>query len=740
MPIKWEEVGNVDDLVDNNPTNKEIKWEEVGTTEDLDAEIESGKMGYGESALTGFGEGASLGLAPQAAGWMGVGLEGTGLGDKIGGEYEGEGKFKGMTPNEVDDELRAQGFDVEEKGDFDRLMEAFYSSKDAQIAQQEKSFEDNPLTTLGGNLAGGIATMSGGAGVLGAGAKAEKLTKLGQLANKAAQSKALAPLAKLAPSTASLKGASNKAKLGNLMLEGAKAGGIAAVGSGKERLYDEDKSLLESGMDVAKETGIGALAGGGAAGLLGIGTKLAGATASKTWGGLKGLANTKIGKNLVVPFKAAVRGLDMSDDAAIRKYSDEVTNGITDVINDNFKGNNKKMLMENADEIGIKVKAGKAIQDVIDQLLETSSDKMNQRARKKLANTWQYRIKKINKNADDIVKLDDAVAKKRLAQEAKGNTLVQNKTGSDRVDELVPQSESNTTLLSNEDTFLLDNAGKEKKILSTRAVGGDEAAPIYQVDPNELSFKETKRMQNEAYTTAQKFGADTQADAELKGIFNNLYAELKKEMNNSVEGTSLQKENSKLNNLYDALRMVDIDPKDFFSADPKTKSNVMKKLRGAVNAKSNSDTGFDFTDFLEHLGMVDKAGADAIKKESKFARDVALVSGDDEGWIGTTLLKKGLRSVGDAAGSVVGSVYNTTSHLDKRKALIAASNESLDKTSQKLLDKFGEKAAGFARVLKKAAESKPGVKRNAVMYGLASNPAFMKMVDDATKEEESNDE
>ncbi len=700
-------------------------------------DTESGKMGYGESALTGFGEGASLGTAPLVSGLVGAGLEGTGLGDKIGGEYEGEGKFKGMTPNEVDDELRAQGFDVEKKGDFDRLMEAFYSSKDAQIAQQEKSFEDNPLTTLGGNLVGGIATMSGGAGVLGAGAKAEKLTKLGQLVNKAAKSKALKPLVKLAPSTASLKGKPLASKLGLLGLEGAKAGGIAAFGSGKERLIDEDKSLLESGMDVAKETGIGVGLGGAGGSLIGGGLMAGGTIAKETGGLLKGagkwLYNTPWGKKVRVPYEAQRRGLKITDEQALDAYFSTTGRQVKEILDDTLGDTNKKALLKEADKLGIEIDVEKNIDKAIQDIYE---NKAGSSASAKELDSFVDMLRQIDKRFEPSLKqekmLDLKRAKKLAKAESQGFDQVQNKEGSFNTEELIPGTKNEQTVLNAED-IVVGPKGKVKKLYSDQVipVGGVEVASH---DLKKLTPSQAERIQN----TLGDLAYSGDVTNELKDNSTTVQKMIRNALDKSLEGTEFAESNKIISQVMNALDSLNIK-KDFNSTLPAVKQKVIGVIEDAMTSKARSGQSRKLTNFLENSGLAQNT-KDAIINEHLFARDLKEVTSKEagSGWI-SNLANIIIGGTGAVAGAVVKQVSPKKSHLVVQKALIEASKEGIDNVSKGLLNKFGDKAAGFARVLQKASEKGPGVKRNAIMYGLTSNPAFMKMVEDMSKEE-SNDE
>ncbi len=115
MANEWEDIGEVEATQDDG-------WEDVGEVQEP---VESEEMGAGEAALTGFGEGASFGLAPVISGAVSA----------AGEVVEDVGDVLGLT---TESELRDQGFDIEdpEKG-LAGLAKAYYEGREAQRESQE---------------------------------------------------------------------------------------------------------------------------------------------------------------------------------------------------------------------------------------------------------------------------------------------------------------------------------------------------------------------------------------------------------------------------------------------------------------------------------------------------------------------------------------------------------------------------------------------------------------------------
>jgi hypothetical protein len=283
-------------------------------------------MGAGEAALTGFQQGSTLGLSPILAGAGAVGSE----------LLEDAADIAGLT---TDSDLKDQGFEVEDDYQgLDGLMQAYYDMRNQQKAQEEKAFEDQPLATLAGNLPGGIATTmaTGGIGSTG---------KVGNI------------LSKILPQTEKLKKAKLASKVGMGVKEGTKAGALSGFGQG-------DAKLIEDPSEVLEETASTAIGGG----LLGGVLPAVGSGLKK---GKDFLMQSPLAKNVGLGYKAGKKGIDIADDDQVVDYITNITKDIRESISKNFKGSSKKQLLEQADEIGIRVNAGEAIDDVIEDIQKT---------------------------------------------------------------------------------------------------------------------------------------------------------------------------------------------------------------------------------------------------------------------------------------------------------------------------------------------------------------------------------
>lgn len=305
------------------------EFSEFGFEEYIEpSQEDANKMGVGEAVATGIGQGATFGLSPILSGIMGAGTE----------AVEDIADIAGLT---TDSELRDQGFQIEDdyKG-LEGLMDAYYEARDRKKAQEEKAFEDQTTAFMGGNVLGGLGTTMLTGGLAGAG-------KAGQVASK------------ILPKAENLKNAKLVDKVGVGVREGIKAGTLAGFGQGEGKLIEAPLDTIE---EVAKSAAIGGTFGG----LLPVLAR--GAEKGKDF-----IKNIPLFKSIGLGYKAGKEGVDIADDHQVVDYISGITKDIRDSISKNFKGSSKRELLEQADEIGIRVNAGEAIEDVINDIKETGT-------------------------------------------------------------------------------------------------------------------------------------------------------------------------------------------------------------------------------------------------------------------------------------------------------------------------------------------------------------------------------
>lgn len=676
-----DELSSLDDELFTAPSSAELE----------DIELEPQEMGAAEAALTGFGQGASFGLTPIVAGLTGA----------AGEAIEDVGDVLGLT---TDAELEEQGFKVEDdyKG-LQGLLDAYYAQRDRQREQEAKAFEDQPLASIAGNIAGGLTSAGGAA-------------------------KATGTLAKVLPKAESVKGLSALQKAGVAAREGAKAGGLAGFGAGEARLGEGE--ILDTLQETAG-TAIGGAAFG--AGLSGAGT------AGKAV--IERAAKTPLFKNIGLGYQAGKIGIDISDDKQISEFVRNTTKDIRKAISKNFKGASKKQILEQADELGIRVAAGEPIENIINEIKESGA--FGTKAQKEL-NQFVEDLRNLS-IYDDVAKdklqkkLQQQAAKKISKAEREGGMFRSRDEFEEAFDDLAPV-EQEGSVLGIED--VIERPYEQPKKLLTQGTLAESEVPLKKYDLDQVKLSELDEIISKVGSRAYQ-GTDDAAVPFAKS----LYASLREMSNDAFQNSSLPEKNKQLKSLFDALESLDIKPKDFFSSRETVQDMVENKIQQKLIAGPLSTSDNKMKNFLKYLARTDEDLARKITKESDFASDIAKFAKQSEGEGSVSLkaaagpVQKILANVGNVAGLGTRSLSNNKKEaFDYIKSLTP---DNVQEFSQVLTNEFGEKAMPFINQINKAVNA-PGQRKNALMYGIYQQPAFREMLERAGRtivgEEEQEDE
>lgn len=639
-------------------------------------EIEPEEMGALEAALTGVGQGASFGLTPIVAGVTGA----------AGEVIEDIGDVLGLT---TDAELEQQGFKVQDDYEgLQGLVDAYYAQRDRQRAQEEQAFEDQPVANILGNIAGGLTSMGGAA-------------------------KATGALGKILPKAESVKGLSTLGKAGVAAREGAKAGGLAGFGAGEGKLLEGELAKT------AKETAGTAI--GGAA--FGGGLSLGGSALRK---GGELIAETPFAKNIGLGFEAGQRGINISDDKQITDFVRKTTSDIRKSISKNFKGASKKQILEQADELGIRVAAGESVDDIINEIKESGA--FGKKAQKEL-NQFVEDLRNLSV-ADDVArdklkrKLEEQAAKKISKAERQGGMFKRRDEFESTFDELSP-TEQEGSVLGIED--IIQRPYEQPKKLLTQGTLVESEVPMKQYDLDSLKLSELDEIISKVGTRAYD-GTDDAAVPYAK----QLYASLRELSNDAMQESSLPEKNKKLKALFDGLESLDIKPKDFFSSRETIQDAVENKIQSKLIASPLSTSDNKMKNFLKYLARADEDLARKITKESDFASDIAKFAKQSEGEGSVSLkaaagpIQKILAKVGNIAGSGVKQLQSTRKEVVDRLKDITP--EQAQELNRMVVEKYGQTAAPFVNQINKAVMAQ-GQRKNALMYGIYQQPAFRKMLE-----------
>jgi len=702
----WDET---EEIIEDAPrfedTTEAPKFEDTQAIEDV--EPEDNTMGVGEAALTGFGEGASFGLAPILGGLM-----------SVGGELAGD--IADLTGLTEEAKLEAQGFkNVDDKPGLQGLIDSYYEGREGVKDQQSKAFDDQMAASLAGNLAGGMAILPG------AGLLSQGLSKGGKIAQVAA---------KALPAIDKTKGLSTARKMGIAAREGVKAGSLAGFGSGESKLIDEDKSLLEGAKGIAEETAMtglgGAVLGGGLSGLAtGAGKVLRAIPGSKAFG---------LGKTL------GREGIPL-EDKAIKDQVKQLSHTIREKAGDAFRkaGKSKADALQYADELGIRANAGEEINEVIDDLITRGAASIEDQAEKsKFIRSMQALTGEVTAETKALDKLATKQVKQAVRLQEKGFEKVQGDIGS----AATPEGK----LAVATDTYV---GPKNKEIvkIADQLIKDPEIA-LKKFDLEKISLSDLDQVINEVNRHTGELTGPAKTETEkrarqLAGALRNLSNEtaeegLSKKVAGEVQvgefekllgGGDLASENLKLSRIFSALKRGGV------------KGNILTKSKIAKDEQIDQfrkliQSGGDIKEmdrerFFQYLneaapgefgGMEQRA--DILKQGLDLTQRMETSKSFNlKGLLGSaeSLLAKGAHSVGSTQRAISTAPKEAAKMLQKQ--LYKLDSEEISKLAQGLTSKFGDKGSQFSKSLERASQADNKTK-TAIMYGLYQQPAFRKML------------
>lgn len=632
-------------------------------------------MGRAEAAVTSFGQGAGMGLAPIASGLVGAGAN----------LVEQAGDVLGLTTNA---ELEEQGIiQPERKTGLEGLMQAYYESRDMQKAQQEKAHEAYPTQSIALNIAGAIPSSIAG----GAAAQGSKV------------------LSKILPASQNLNQATRGAKIAAGIQEGAKAGALAGFGEGEAR-------LLEGELPQAiEETAGGATGGAVLGGLIPGVTGLAKGIASKVPGAQSAMTGFNLGK----------AGIDASEkgvDKAVKQYSEDLLGAIRQKFRD--AGRTKANAMDYADEVGIRVNAGENFNEVMNEIVERGAASTDDQAEKLKLFRALKELKEgpVNKAEKG---LDAGRARNIQRMNEKGFDVVQDDTMSDAIQDLVPGSQNEGNILGASQTFQKQIAGKngepitqEVQRLVQRA---EEVLPIdiKRFDLENLGLRDLEQIIGEVNRHTGDLTGPAIGDTQK--IARQLAGQLRTLSQDALEQGGAQG-NNQLSNIFSAARRAGIDEGDILTKNTERTNNMVDSLRKMISGGDRIKAERTF----EYLKKADPEFAKYENVGQFLNQASGIVKGVDQavksaGWEG---LKGSVPAMVVKGSNVAGKAVNSFHKLS------AAVPEQLNQLAQKLGAPGMSKAAqSYASPLMKAAQSDART-RTAILYGLYQQPAFRKFYED----------
>jgi hypothetical protein len=640
------------------------------------------ELGRAEAAAISLGQGAGMGLTPIVSGAVGAGTN----------AVEQLGDALGLT---TDSELEKQGFTLpEKKKGLEGLMEAYYSSRDAQKQHQDAAHDQYPAQSIAMNIAGAIPSTIASGGATGIAAK-------------------------VLPSAANLSKAGVGTKILAGMREGAKAGALVGFGEGDAKLGEGEVA------QTINETGASTLGGAAVGGIV-----------PGVIEGVKGTANLvgklPIAKELKTAFKGGRVGLDLSEESAgqgIKTFSEDLLREIKSQFTK--AGLNKASAMEYADEVGLRVNAGENFQEVMDELIQRgSSSKADQAEKLKL---YESLMELKNGPADKMAeKLDVNRAKQIQKMGAKGFELLDEQVDNGHVQDFVPGSEADKKLnlatqkfqkITEDSGDLLDDAiGASEKTVSkpvTKLIqqAGDQL-PIdinkYDLENLKLTDLETLIGEVNRHVGDLKGPARTSTEKTARG----LAAELRNLSEEALEGAGQNSNNANLSKTFAALNKAGIKD-NVLTKNTVRQDEMVDKLRNTITAGNPIKRERMF----EYLNDVDtnafgkfKEGADFLNEFNDVAKQVKpLNSGNVQGLFGSA------KNIANQGANFAGKKFESFNKL------VSAPKEHLEQIARIITGNKDKAVQSYASPILKAASAKNERQKSAILYGLYQQPAFREL-------------
>lgn len=705
-----------------------VKQSEINDWEDVQTESSP-------SQLAAFGRGASQGLT------FGLADELYGLGST--GDVSGAAS---ALKRYVSGEERTP-----EEG-----LSEYEKARDEARASLKESEEAYPLTTIGGNIAGGLAPIlaSGGLGLLGRGAGA------------AAGASEAMTAAKAAAEAQKLKGlAGVLSRAGESATVGAGYGMAAGVGTGEKNLSHD------------------VMHGGLMGGVLGGGLSVAG---SAIGGAAKGIASLKPVKNLIEGFKLGKAGESVGEVEQAQagwKFVNETLDNLYKESKD--AGDMYQKIKAETDQVPI-ANRQEFIGKILDGVEKLPDDPVTGPTKDKLKKLLEYyskgkaTTKEVSETITDDSKIQgllNKVKEKNAAQELDKLNAPKERYSADLVDSAASETgladvvkdnlkgkissygpnkggysrAAEKAALNNEKLALAEQEFNkygytlEKESTShgdvfyikNQKTGQREGRPYFMEDlipeqktitktveefpelPKDITYGESKNL----IEGLRSIGYET-GEGLAKGEAQGAYKQLKSLRDQAVEGLP------EANRKYGALSKIDeilkLDSSTWKNYGPEDKKKLFNFIKDLTDA-TKPEKAEQLDNLVAQLNNVNPGLGEQFKQKAlKISQNIELSSG------GGDLIKIGPKGVGlnisgNAAkvGNITGKAYSENAEAFKKfgKQVVDASPESIRSMAAAMASKGTETAKSLGRIIG-SLENKDRIGRNAVMFTIMQNPAY----------------
>ena len=637
--------------------------------------LESGVKGAVQGASLGFGE--ELGAAALSLPKMAM--------SKISEMIPG-------SPEHTDALLREQGFtgDIEQEG----LLDTYRSLRDTTRESNKEAQEANPVSYGAGEFAGAVApTLAMGGSNLAAGGGAS----LGRLALQGGLEGAVAGSGY---SEADL----TKGEVGQFAEDTAMGGAIGAVGGAV--LPAVGKGVAKKAKDLAGFTG-------------------------------KQLSKLPFADSVKTGYKLGKKGIEL-ESKSIKEEIKKFSSGILKDIKKEFKktGIVKTGATEDLHELGIRINAGEPIQNMIDEILETGADTLDQKVElQKVVNMLEGFKKKGNPLSKAIKRNEKKVAKQALKMEREGAKLETTTAFDSPIEDVIPLPESRGTVRGVESKYKMPDGSTKKSIVTDfdELVNGP-IVDLKQKDLEKLTLVEIDNLMKLAGENVGEFGVPK---TKVNEAYKKLYAKLKEARNKAIDGDSrIIESSSKQSSMYGALEDAGLKGKKSKMAWGDMEGKDMRDKVGTfIEGESSLKKSLDHDRFFDRL---EEANPDFKKQRA----DRELLS---KGWSLAGNASEGSTSVRSSLGPVQGVIANVANVAGSASRSISKSTpveftKKIMKMPKETLTKLSQRSpavAKFSNIIQKMVDDPS--KSDVIMWTLSRQPGFRKAIQDALQSEEDNE-
>ena len=358
--------------------------------------------------------------------------------------------------------------------------------------------EESPVLSTGLEIAGGIAPalLTGGAGAA---------AQLGKAVSKG--------------------GVSTIGAIGKATKEGAKFGGISALG----------ESEAEAPTELVKDVAVGAGLGAGLGAAIPVAGQAIKGTGKLIGKGVQAIPGTEA---ISLGYQAGKKGIGIGQEDILEegmRVAKKLSDKITKVFQDS--GMDRKKAMELAEQANVRINAGELLDEVLEDIAETGATGLNIDAKKKLYDQLSS-LKKGSNEAKQYKKLEMKAAKQALKDEEAYGSVVETTSEINRpLDTILPLAEGKGNIQGIRTKFSVKDPAGDVQTYVKNVLQEIQENPVKlkEFDPYSLSPSEAKLFKESIDELVGDLGRSANPQ---EAIARRLSADIDRRIKDAVSGVS----------------------------------------------------------------------------------------------------------------------------------------------------------------------------------------------------------